>query len=115
MTQVKTTLAKSHPFAPKGKPQNPVDISTLTISNDPIPAQRSQPPMKYESLFSQLQHGQCIVCETAESSKIGHALNTWLDKKGRRDVVKTMREYPVDGKGRVWLLPPVARSLKSAA
>lgn len=109
MTQ--TALLKSHPFAKK-RAFAPVDIDTLTIASDPLPTHRTVKDQKYEAIFSQLKPGQCIVCESEAASKIGHALNTWLDKKGLRHAVKTTRHYPADGKGRVWLLPP---ELKRAA
>jgi hypothetical protein len=92
-----------------GKPPNKkqvsyVDPATLTIANDPIPASRAAPEAKYEGVFSRLKPGQCIVCESKDAAKIGHALNTWLERRKKSGDVRTTTNYPADGKGRVWLL-----------
>jgi hypothetical protein len=121
-----TTFAGKNPFtgqpvAPAAKAKKikqsfaPVDLATLRIASDPLPERRATPGLKYEALFSQLQVGQCIVCAPDETSKLGHALNTWLQVKGRNNAVKTCSRYETDQQGRVWLLAPVQRPLKSAA
>lgn len=90
----------------KRPPAPEVDVSTLSIADDPLPKYRAPVDTKYGPLFSKLKVGQCIVCEAGTASKIGHALNTWLDKHGKNNMVKTCQKYEKDGKGRVWLLEP---------
>lgn len=111
LAPIKTTFARNrNPFTglktvPKTnrKQTNLVDVSKLTISNDPLPSHRSMPDHKYDGIFSKLKHGQCIVCEAGEAGKIGHALNTFLRRTNASGKVKTAQKYD-DGKGRVWLL-----------
>ncbi len=81
-----------------------VDISKLVISDDPLPTHRSAPGHKYDAVFDKLKPGKCLVCEPGEAGKIGHALNTYLKRKGKPGTVRTAQRYESDGKGRVWLL-----------
>lgn len=88
----------------KKKPASFVDISKLTIADDPLPTHRSAPGHKYDAVFDKLKPGKCLVCESGEAGKIGHALNTYLKRKGKPGTVRTAQRYEKDGKGRVWLL-----------
>lgn len=83
-----------------------VDPDKLQISDDPLPSIRQASEHKYKALFERLKPGKCIVCEGAQAGKIGHALSTYLKKKGddARFKVRTTKYYEKDGKGRVWLL-----------
>lgn len=80
-----------------------VDVSKLLIADDPLPSHRSMPDRKYDAIFSKLKPGKCIVCESGDAAKIGHALNGYLKRTGSTNKVKTAQKY-TDGKGRVWLL-----------
>ena len=91
-----------------------VDPDQLVIADDPIPAGRSLPKGKYDAIFEALKFGQCIRCKVGEASKIGHALDKWLERHGKRGIVKTMMQYD-DTSGRVWLLPKPAREPKLKA
>ena len=119
-----TTFAGKNPFtgqpvAPAAKPTKkqfaPVDLATLRIADDALPERRSTPGLKYEALFSQLKVGQCIVCAPGDTSKISHALNTWLQVKGRNNAVKSCKSYETDQQGRVWLMEPTQRPASAAA
>lgn len=121
-----TTFISKNPFtgqpvAPAAKPETPkkqfapVDLATLRIADDALPERRSTPGLKYEALFSQLKVGQCIVCAPGDTSKISHALNTWLQLKGRNNAVKSCKSYETDQQGRVWLMEPVRRTPATAA
>jgi len=88
----------------KKKPAAFVDVAKLMISDDPLPEYRSAPGHKYDEVFDKLKPGKCLVCEPGEAGKIGHALNTYLKRKGKPGKVRTAQRYPKDGKGRVWLL-----------
>ena len=109
---MQTKFASKNPFtggvtaSRKRPPAPPVDVSALTIGDDPLPTYRAPVETKYGELFAKLKVGQCIVCEAGTAAKIGHALNSWLDKHGKANMVKTSQRYEKDGKGRVWLLAP---------
>jgi Na+-transporting NADH:ubiquinone oxidoreductase subunit NqrD len=98
----KTKFANNvNPFT--GLKVGAVDVSKLRISNDPILRARAVPLSKYDSVFSALKPGQCIVCEDGSAPKIKTALDKWLEHRGSKFVTKAMARY-TDGKGRVWLL-----------
>ena len=102
----KNPFANEPSAARKRIPAPEVDVASLSISDDPLPKYRAPVETKYGPLFSKLKAGQRIVCEAGTAAKIGHALNTWLDKNGKTNMVKTCQRYEKDGKGRVWLLEP---------
>lgn len=101
---VKTTWATGKNPLKTKRPFKTVDVHSLEIVTDPLPVTRATVTAKYEELFSKLKPGQAIKCQPDEAGKIGHALNTWLAKKGKAGTVKTCRRYETDGLGRVWLL-----------
>ena len=102
MAEIKTNWVK-----PKVKRQSKlVDVSSLVIVNDPIPDTRATVTAKYGELFAKLKFGQAIKCGPDEAGKIGHALNTWLQKNKKPGMAKTCRRYEADGMGRVWLVEP---------
>lgn len=117
---MQTKFATKNPFTGEKTarssrmPSPPVDVSTLSIGDDPLPKYRAPLETKYGALFGKLEVGQCIVCEAGTAAKIGHALNSWLDKNGKTNTVQTCQRYETDGKGRVWLLEPrIAAKLKA--
>ncbi len=89
----------------KAKPCDPVDVSQLEISDDPLPAARAAPGHKYDALFDKLAFGQCVKTEVGRADKVAQALRTYLKRKDKQGRVKSMTDYG-DGKGRVWLIKP---------
>ena len=122
---MKTKFAGTNPFtgevhihAPVQKQKHSTfcDVSTLEITNDVLPIGRTKNTgNKYDELFFSLKVGQCIKCQPAEVSKIAHALNTWLERYGKTNAVRSCKHYDTDKLGRIWLLEPVKRVLKVAA
>lgn len=96
----------TNPFTGKStkRPFKAVDINSLEIVDDPVQVNRAAVSAKYGELFAKMKPGQAIKCQPDEAGKIGHALNTWLKKNGKKGSVKTCRRYEADGLGRVWLL-----------
>lgn len=86
------------------EPSKPTDVAKLSICSDPIPTHRINTGNKYDELFSKLAIGQAIKCEPSEVGRIGNAMRQWFDKKGIDAAVKSMKHYPDDGKGRVWMV-----------
>jgi hypothetical protein len=81
------------------------DVSDLKITTDPIPEKRSRVVSKYESLFSRMKVGQCIVCDSKSAPNIAYSLNKWVRKnKGEGYGSKFVARYPSDNRGRVWLI-----------
>jgi hypothetical protein len=76
---MKTTFAGTNPFKPAApkvkKIVRFVDPASLAIANDPLPTGRASPDHKYEALFSKMKPGECLVCESQDAGKIGHAMN----------------------------------------
>lgn len=99
----------------KKRPCKTVDIHSLQIVDDPVQVNRATVSAKYGELFSKMKPGQAIKCQPDEAGKIGHALNTWLKKRGIPGNVKTCRRYEADGLGRVWLLAPTKGKKGGAA
>lgn len=115
---MKTTFANNkHPVTGESttKKAKHIDVATLSICEDPLPSARALPVKKYDDFFATMKVGQCIKCQTSETSSIAAALNKWLDGQGKTNVVKSCTRYEADGLGRVWLLAPVKRELKAAA
>lgn len=83
----------------KKKSASFVDIAKLTIADDPLPTHRNVPGHKYDAVFDKLKPGKCLVCEPGDAGKIGHALNTYLKRKGKPGKVRTAQAYEKDGKG----------------
>lgn len=88
----------------KPKQMKPVDLSTLEICNDPLPENRAKAIMKYEALFSALTVGQSIKCESADTGKVAHAMNTWIKSKKIEGVKVISCKRYTDGNGRVWMV-----------
>lgn len=102
------------PVAPKVRPktaarkyERSIDPDLLEIGNDEFPGARTSPEGKYSALFSKMRSGQCIKCEPKETQPLGHALRTWLKRNGKDEkfIVRTVNNFPQDGRGRVWMLP----------
>lgn len=94
-------------LAPKNmtKPSNAaVDLSKLSICDDPIPTYKSQPEGKYDALLANMKPGQAIKCPTGDIDRIANAIKKHIDRRHPNCVVRTMRDYG-DGMGRVWMLP----------
>lgn len=81
-----------------------VDIASLRISDDPIPAHRASPENKYATIFKRLKPGQCVVCKPEDAPKIGLALKKWAEAHHPNAIVRTMSHHPKDELGRVWML-----------
>lgn len=104
---VKTTLSRKAAWP--GKPleprqMKPIDLNTLEICNDPLPEHRAKAALKYEALFSGLTPGQSIKCESADTGKLAHALNTYIKSKKIEGVKVISCKRYTDNKGRVWLI-----------
>ena len=117
-----TTFAGTNPFTgetakpAKQKLSRFLDVSTLVITNDALPIGRMKNTQnKYDEVFSALKVGQCIQCQPEDVSKLSHALNTWLERHGKVNAVRSCKHYDTDRMGRIWLLEPVKRALKVAA
>jgi hypothetical protein len=100
---------------PKAAPVDPVEqadrheldaVARLQITNDLLPARKALLVSKYESLFTNLQPGQCIVCPPglSETGRIANALRKWHEARGKKPIIRTCATYPKDGQGRVWLV-----------
>lgn len=85
----------------KPKRQEPAP-DMLEIANDP-PKKRPAPVSKYEQVFSKLQPGQCIKCETRHTHAVTNALRSWQKRRGLKWQTKMTLDYG-DGFGRVWRL-----------
>jgi hypothetical protein len=89
-------------------PGKNVDVDTLKIASDPLPAVRTPPVGKYDAFLDKLKVGQCVVCESHEAPRVKAAMDNYIRKKMLTGVVsKACSRYPTDGKGRVWLLEKV--------
>lgn len=117
-----TKFAGNNPFT--GEPSKPaaqkpsrfLDVATLVITNDVLPIGRVKNTQnKYGEVFSALKVGQCIKCQPEDVSKLAHALNTWLERHGKTNAVRSCKHYDSDQLGRIWLLEPVKHALKVAA
>jgi hypothetical protein len=83
-----------------------IEPADITVSNDPLPGRRIQ-SYKYDDTFNAMTPGQCIVCPPEATGTLGNAMRHWIERQGRQDelCVRSVRRYPGDGNGRVWLLP----------
>lgn len=86
----------------KGRPQY-TDPAALEICDDPLPTGRASSGHKYGTVFATLKLGQAIKCAPADVGRIAGALRKFVDLKGMRASIRTIKDYG-DGKGRVWLL-----------
>ena len=97
------------------------DMESMTICDDPLPANRASPTNKYVPLFQQLKPGQCIKCAPDDVARISHAMRKWIEQNKLPFIFRTVRQYHTDGKGRVWLLDkpadqkaPAVKQLRAA-
>lgn len=87
------------------KPSNAsVDLSLLSICDDPIPEYRSHTEGKYDAFLASMKPGQAIKCPSGDIDRIANAIKKHVDKRHPNCIVRTMRNYG-DGMGRVWMLP----------
>lgn len=89
-----------------------VKVDALQICDDPVPETQGTRHGAMWPTFEKLKAGQCIKCAPQETQSVAHALVRWLrvHKPARLAgcVVRSMKRYPKDGQGRVWLLPQKA-------
>lgn len=105
MNQLKTEFAGDNPFRKYDKVPNKTQVSNMYISDDPRPKLRGYASSKYDSLFSQIKPGQCIVCEPENMNATRNALQKWVEVRyPGKYAVRGLSNYPLDGKARVWLL-----------
>jgi hypothetical protein len=109
MSAPQTKFAGRNPFAgqrAKRSPARLVDLSTIAITDDPIPGQRAKSgEYKYDAIFNNLKPGQAVKCDPSDVGRIGHAMSVWIKRRGLKDhAVRSTRSYPSDGQGRVWLV-----------
>lgn len=97
------------------KPAQPVDVASLSIASDPLPACRSAVPNKYAEILSGLKVGQNIRCQPNDIGKITSALRKHIDQKKLSNVRIVSQTRGTDGLGRVWLLAKEVKKLKVAA
>ncbi len=108
--QPKTQIRGPFPGFQKPKrkqgPSNPVDIATLSIVDDELPASRTAfEGYKYDSIFERLKPGQAVKCATEDVSRISGALRHYLERKNiSGHMVRSVRAYEGSNTGRVWLL-----------
>jgi hypothetical protein len=89
----------------KGQPANYVDPDTLSIGHDPMPKGRVT-FNKYTEIFNRLKFGDCLKCAPNEVAQIANSLRKWLSVNEKPGQVRTVRHYPSDNRGRVWLMAP---------
>lgn len=91
-----------------------IDTATLQICTDPMPTKRVSPVNKYDAIFSQLEVGQCIKCESRDAFALSKALQHWLKRTKSPHIARSQTRYD-DGMGRVWLLAgtPDAHALQA--
>lgn len=102
---IQTKFHKRNPWKnePVNKPKF-VPIEKLKITNDPFESPKATQQYKYDSLFSKLKHGQCMVMDDPKNGpRVAKALRSWLDRKGVEGAVKQNLRCD-DGKARVWLV-----------
>ena len=112
---IKDTIAngRAHgahrPFGQKDMvraPDRPIDVATLTIASDPIPAIGLG--NKYHELFTELAKQpapRCVKAQPQHVMKIANSLRKWI-KQHKLDMhVRTIAVLPncPDRMGRVWL------------
>lgn len=91
------------------------DPASLVICNDPLPASRALPLLKYESLFGAMKPGQCVKCQPEQTGKLAVALRKYMERHNIEGSIKSMTRYPSDQMGRVWMLEPDDKKQKAAA
>ena len=77
----------------------------LKISDDEMPAGRVSIANKYEPIFGKMKYGQCVICQPVDVGKVAGAMRKYLSK-GKGGKVRTVRHYPFDRLGRVWMMRP---------
>jgi hypothetical protein len=91
------------PKQPAKRKHTDVDLSTLSISDDPYTGRRYK-ENKYEHLFNKLKHGQSIKCRSEDTDKIGQALRKWAQNNNKKGQVKGVKYY-TKTTGRVFWMP----------
>lgn len=111
-------LAAKGQAAPKIRPakNQSVEADLITIGDDEFPNRRVLPEGKYAHLFNRMKPGQCLKCEPKEALALASALRKWLEKHSKTDrfEVRTISNFPKDGRGRVWLLAKQTELRKAA-
>jgi len=90
----------------------PTDPSKLVICNDPLPGKRAfNEEYKYDAKFEELQVGQGLVTQPAETQRIANAMRSWIKRDARSGVKVVSCSNYLDpntgvptGTGRVWLI-----------
>lgn len=82
-----------------------VPTEKLKISTDPLPEGKAKITNKYHDVFSKLKHGQCVICEPDDVSRVAKALRGWMEQNEVTGQIRSTRLYERDGKGRVWMMP----------
>ena len=81
-----------------------VPAEKLKIATDPLPVGRSKVTNKYHDVFSKLKHGQCVICEPDDVSRVSKALRGWMTDNKVSGQIRSTRIYEKDGQGRVWMM-----------
>jgi len=79
-----------------------VDPAGLVICDDPLPAARALPDLKYQAVFDKMVPGKCIKCAPKDVGKVAGGLRNHFARMGITDKIKTTACYEADGMGRVW-------------
>lgn len=105
---MKTAWTKDSPYKQKRKD---VPADSLQIEDTPWPGVIRSTASKYQHLFEAMRSGQCIACNSSESSAIAAAMRKHFKSRGRNPIIRTQSKCE-DGKGRVWLIraDPVLRA-----
>ena len=106
-TQPQTTFHNGkNPFAPKErKPRHTVQVTEVTVVNDPILGRKATYVSKYAELFAQLKDQQALRCKSEHVAGLSKALQNWAQSRHSTATVRICKHYPDDiGYGRVWLL-----------
>ncbi|WP_295851951.1 hypothetical protein [uncultured Xylophilus sp.] len=100
-----TSLAAGAPWPKTDKPARRngprVDLTQLSIVNEPPPMERCRKGRKYDALFDELQPDRRIKCPPDMTNPVSNALRTWLKDKKIAGRVLSRKHCP-DGFGGVW-------------
>lgn len=86
-------------------PMQCVDATSLVIADDKPIRRRVANDLKYDAVFRKMKPGQCVRCTPESANSVANALRKWIlnNSDATKYGVKTVRCYPTDGMGRVWM------------
>lgn len=112
-TNMKQSRAKNPAQADKS---SFVDINGMSITDDPLAPRVLAGSDKYGALFRAMRLGQSIKCTPADVPRVANAMRKWLStNKPGVAVVRSVKRYPGDNQGRVWMIAERAAPAHSRA